>query len=70
LNIELGLWKKSELIVGIVKKKGTKANPLTDFISKGKLNVNMGRSCGNPKMKSFGSTTCFMNLPHEMRISR
>jgi len=54
--------------VGIVKKEGTKTNLLMDFLSKGKFNVNMGRRYGNPKMKSFGSMTCLMNLPHEMKV--
>jgi hypothetical protein len=51
------------------KKKGTKANPLADFLSKGKFNVNMGGSYGNPRMRSFGSMTCLMNLPHNMKVS-
>jgi hypothetical protein len=45
-----------------LKKRGTKANPLMNFLSKGKLNVNMGRSYGNPRMRSFGSMICLMNL--------
>jgi hypothetical protein len=54
---------------GNCEKKNTKIDPLMNFLSKGKLNVNMGRSYGNPKMKSFGSMTYLMNLPHEMRVS-
>jgi len=55
-------------IVSTEKKKGTKANPLTNFLSKGKFNVNMGGSYRNPKMRSFGPMTCLMNLPHEMKV--
>jgi hypothetical protein len=51
------------------KKKGTKVDLLMDFLSKGKLNVNMGRSYENPRMRSFGSMTCLMNLPHKMKVS-
>jgi len=51
-----------------LKKRGTKANPFMNFLSKGKFNVNMGGSYGNPRMKSFGSMSCLMNLPHEMKV--
>jgi hypothetical protein len=50
------------------KKKGTKENPLTNFLSKGKFNVNMGGSYGNPRMRNFGPMTCLMNLPHKMKV--
>jgi hypothetical protein len=52
-----------------LKKGGTKANLFIDFLSKGKLNVNMGRSYGNPRMRSFGSMIYLMNLPHKVRVS-
>jgi hypothetical protein len=28
-----------------------------------------GGSYGNPRMRSFGSMTCLMNISHEMRVS-
>jgi hypothetical protein len=52
-----------------LQKRGTKANPFIDFPSKGKLNVNMGRNCGNPRMRRFGSMIYLMSLPHKMRVS-
>jgi len=51
-----------------IEKKRHKVNPITNFLSKGKLNVNIGGSYGNIKMRSFGSMTCLMNLPHEMKV--
>jgi hypothetical protein len=35
-----------------IQKRGTKAH-LMNFLSKGKLNVNMGRNYGNPSMKKL-----------------
>jgi hypothetical protein len=47
--------------IASTKKKGTKANPLMDFLSKGKLNVN--------KDEKLWVHDLFDDLPHEMRVS-
>jgi hypothetical protein len=58
-----------ESSIANIKKKRHKSTFFKDFLSKGKFNVNMGRSYGNPRLRSFGSMTCLLNLPHEMKVS-